>query len=134
MENESEPKFALPILLPTLSDDELKGLIAWVVRKHTQGRYKPFVDWIGLMLQGECARRDGHAIEPAMWDVPTWSPAEASQALMAAYVFANIGLTENQAKFVDTVFRYVLVDAVSLLDTLEHMFNDVVETQGSETL
>jgi len=127
--NDDTSQMALPIVLPSLPDSDLAGLVNWVAAKQQQGQYLPFVGWLGDMLASEIHRRAGEPVEAVMHLVPEWSPSEASEVLLGLFVLTHIGLTNEQAKFVNVIEQHVVVEVAVTLERCQGIF----EKYQSET-
>ena len=104
------------IILPSLSELEIRGLIGYAELKLNMGRHVPSMTWMLGVLCQELERRTRHLAEPQMLATPFVDGADVADALLAFHVLSRGKLTMPQAAFIDEVFHHVLASAVGILE------------------
>ncbi len=110
----AEPK--MKIILPRLSELEIRTLIGYAERKLNLGRHEPSMTWLMGILCQELERRNRPGSEPEMLRTPFVDGADVGDALLAFHVLSRGQLTLNQAAFIDEIFHHVLASAVGILE------------------
>lgn len=115
--DDERPTLKLQIILPTLTDDELAGLITYSMRKMHEQKFVAYHAWLIRVLGKEVERRaePDAGIEPGMEPLPNFRPKHYAEFLLGASVHSYAPLTEAQAKFVDNAKMCVVVECWSML-------------------
>ena len=109
-----EPK--MRIIIPRLSELEIRTLIGYAERKLNHEHHVPSMTWLMGILCQELERRNRPGREPEMLQTPFVEGADVADALLAFHILSRGQLTLAQAAFIDEIFHHVLASAVGILE------------------
>ena len=104
------------IILPSLTELEIRGLAGYAERKLNMECHVPSMTWLLGVLCQELERRTRHLAEPQMLQTPFVDGADVGDALLAFHVLSRGTLTLAQAAFVDEIYHHVVASAVGILE------------------